>query len=67
METILNRAYQTRRFNEYSIDDLHQTACAELGEDEIATEILNALYSDLRAAYVSVYFRLRGLADRQAA
>ena len=51
------------RLSDYSLDDLHLAAIAELDDDDAAVEILNTLYSDLRRAYVSAYLRLREITD----
>ena len=51
------------RLDEYSIDDLHQMATAELDDDADAVAILHALYARLRDEYITAYTSLRARAS----
>ena len=44
---------------DYSIEDLHQMATAELDQNAYAVAELNALYQRLRDEYIAVYRDLR--------
>jgi len=47
------------RLDEYSIDDLHAMATAELETDADAVATLHALYARLRHEYIAMYRALR--------
>ena len=47
------------RLDEYSIDDIHAMATAELEDHSDAVATLNALYARLRDEYIGVYRDLR--------
>ena len=51
---------------DYSIDDLHQLATAELQSDPDAVATLNAMYSDIREQYVAIFEMLRARAEQHS-
>jgi hypothetical protein len=54
------------KLTDYSLDDLHAMATAEVQDDDVALELLNTLYSDLRHAYLTAYLRLREVREATA-
>lgn len=62
-ECTIKREREALTLAEYSIDDLHAMATAELDEDADAVATLHTLYARLRDQYIAAYTDLRARAS----